>query len=80
MAKPPAGPLANTPRDLRDDFVGVPADPATGGKPMRWPPNRKKMVNPKDTFHSKVTGDTSMPRADRASHFRKGGFVRAGKK
>ena len=76
MAKP-AGPLANTPRDLRDDFVGVPAEPATGGKPPRWPPNPKRIT--KDTFHSKVTGDTTMPRADRAPHFRKGGFVKARK-
>jgi hypothetical protein len=76
MARPGAGPLGNSPRDLRDDFVGEPAEPAKGGKPMRWPPNPKRVVNPKNTFHAKVSGGTSNRRADREPHFRKGGFVK----
>ena len=73
MAK---GPLGNSPRDEKDSFVGAPAEDLKTGAPPRWPPNPKKMVKPKDTFHSKVVGSTSMPRADRPGHFRRGGFVR----
>jgi len=78
MAKPPKGPLANAPRDLRDEFVGVPADPLPTGKPMRWPPGPKRVTS--NTFHAKVDGESKKPRADRASHFRKGGFVQGRKK
>jgi hypothetical protein len=67
------GPLGNAARDLRDDFVGAPAEPITTGKPPRWPPNPKRVKS--NTFHSKVTGNTSLKRADRAAHFRKGGWV-----
>lgn len=74
MAKSPAGPLANSPRDKRDDFVGEEADPLDAGTPMRWPPKPKKIT--KDDFHSKVSGSTAPKRADRAGHFRKGGWVK----
>src|SRR5262245_9820822 len=74
---PPKGPLANTPRDLRDDFVGVPPEELPDGPPMRWPPKPKKIT--KDTFHAKVQGRTSEHRADRAPHYRKGGWVKAAK-
>jgi len=72
MARP-RGPLGNAPRDLEDDFVGVPAEKITTGPPPRWPPNPKKVKG--NTFHSKVTGNTSLKRADRAGHFRRGGWV-----
>ena len=75
MAKRPAGPTGNAPRDVRDDFVGVPADPIKAGPPPRWPPNPKRVKG--NTFHSKVTGAAANKRADRAAHFRKGGWVSA---
>jgi hypothetical protein len=73
--RPSAGPLGNAPRDLRDDFVGEAADLARGGKVPRWPTGPKRMVNPKNTFHAKVSGGTATKRADRDPHFRKGGWV-----
>ena len=73
MARP-RGPLGNAPRDLEDDFVGVPAEKITTGPPPRWPPNPKKVKG--NTFHSKVTGNTSLKRADRAGHYRRGGWVK----
>jgi len=76
MARQPAGPLGNSPRDERDEFIGEEAELCKGGKPMRWPPNPTKKVNPKNTFHSSVSGGTATKRADREPHFRKGGFVR----
>jgi len=74
MARLPAGPIGNSPRDLRDDFVGEEADPCKGGTPPRWPPNPKRVKT--NSFHAKVSGGTSTKRADREPHFRKGGFVR----
>lgn len=68
-----AGPLGNAPRDLRDDFVGEPAEEIKAGKPPRWPTGPKRVKS--NTFHSKVTGATSIKRADRASHYRRGGWV-----
>src|SRR5262245_60595963 len=73
MARPPKGPRSNAPRDLRDDFVGVPPEELPDGPPMRWPPKPKKIT--KDTFHAKVQGRTSQQRADRSPHYRKGGWV-----
>jgi hypothetical protein len=76
------GPLGNAPRDLEDDFVGVPAEDIKADAPMRWPPKPKRVT--KDTFHSKAEGRTSPTRADRksqlspgAGHFRRGGWVSA---
>ena len=74
MARPPSGPIGNSPRDVRDDAVGVPAEPIKAPEPPRWPPKRKKITS--NTFHAKVSGGTSPSRADRAPHFRKGGFVK----
>jgi len=74
MARQPAGPLGNSPRDERDDFVGEEAELCKGGKPPRWPPNPKKVTT--NTFHAKVSGGTPSKRADREPHFRRGGFVR----
>jgi hypothetical protein len=74
MARPPAGPIGNSPRDERDDFVGEAADPCKGGTPMRWPPNPKRVKT--NSFHSKVSGGSATKRADREPHFRRGGFVR----
>jgi len=74
MARPPAGPVGNSPRDLRDDFVGEAAENAKGGEPPRWPPNPKRVKT--NNFHAKVSGDSSSKRADREPHFRRGGFVR----
>jgi hypothetical protein len=76
MARPPKGPVGNSPRDLRDDAVGVPAEKLEDGPPMRWPPNPKYIK--RDTFHAKVGGGGSRHRADRAGHFRKGGWVKGG--
>lgn len=73
MARPPAGPIGNSPRDVRDDAVGVPADDINAPEPPRWPPKPKKIT--KDTFHAKVSGGGATKRADRAPHFRKGGWV-----
>jgi hypothetical protein len=73
MARPPAGPIGNSPRDVRDDAVGVPADPINAPEPMRWPPKLKKIT--KNDFHAKVSGGKAPKRADRAPHFRKGGWV-----
>src|SRR5262245_56721080 len=67
------GPLGNAPRDLEDDFVGIPAENFTGPAAPRWPPKPKRVT--KDTFHAKVSGETGRKRADRVGHFRKGGFV-----
>jgi hypothetical protein len=77
MARP-AGPLGNSPRDLCDDFVGEAAELAKGGKPMRWPPNPKRITT--NTFHAKVSGGTSNKRADRAPSFRRGHFMQGRKK
>lgn len=74
MARPPAGPLGNAPRDLRDDFVGEPAPLYEGGEPPKKTRNPKKITT--NTFHSNVSGATSNKRADRPGHFRSGGFVR----
>lgn len=67
------GPLGNSPRDRRDEFVGENVM-YEGGPPP------KKARGPKyvssNTFHSKVTGETSNKRPDRPGHFRRGGFVR----
>lgn len=71
MAK---GPLGNTPRDLRDDFVGTPSELYKGGEPAKKTRNPKKVTG--NSFHTSVTGETSNKRADRAGHFRSGGFVR----
>ena len=73
MARPPAGPMGNSPRDVRDDSVGVPADNVNAPEPMRWPPKPKKIT--KNDFHAKVSGGKPPKRADRAPHFRKGGWV-----
>jgi hypothetical protein len=78
MARPPAGPIGNSPRDVRDDAVGVPPDVIEAGEPLRWPPKHKKIT--KNTFHAKVSGGASAKRADRQPHFRKGGFVKGYKK
>jgi len=72
MARP-KGPLGNTPRDQADDFVGVDKETFDEGPAPRWPPKPKRIT--KNTFHAKVEGETSRKRADRVSHFRKGGFV-----
>lgn len=77
MARPPSGPLGNSPRDMRDDFVGEPADEIKAGTPPRWPPKPKKIT--KNDFHAKVSGGSSSARADRAPHYRRGGFVSARK-
>jgi hypothetical protein len=74
MARPPAGPIGNSPRDVRDDAVGVPADNVNAPEPPRWPPKPKKIT--KDTFHAKVSGGGAPKRADRKPHFRRGGFVK----
>ena len=74
MARPPSGPIGKSPRDVRDDAVGVPAEPIKAPEPPRWPPKRKKITS--NTFHAKVSGGSSPARADRAPHFRKGGFVK----
>jgi hypothetical protein len=73
MARPPAGPIGNSPRDVRDDAVGVPAENVNAPEPPRWPPKPKKIT--KNTFHAKVSGGKAPKRADRAPHFRKGGWV-----
>lgn len=78
MARPPAGPIGNSPRDLRDDFVGEAADLARGGKIPRWPPNPKRITG-KDNFHAKVSGGKSSRRADREPVFRRGHFMKRGK-
>jgi hypothetical protein len=71
--RPPAGPIGNSPRDVRDDAVGVPADDVNAPAPPRWPPKPKKVTT--NTFHAKVSGGASAKRADRKPHFRRGGFV-----
>lgn len=75
MARPPSGPIGNSPRDVRDDAVGVPADNVKAPEPPRWPPKRKKITS--NTFHAKVSGGTAPKRADRSPHFRRGGMVKA---
>ena len=75
--RPPAGPIGNSPRDLRDDFVGEAADLCKGGEPPRWPPNPKRVTT--NTFHAKVSGDSANKRADRAPSFRRGHFMKRGK-
>jgi hypothetical protein len=70
MAK---GPIGNAPRDLRDEFVGENVL-YKGGEPPKKTRGPKKVTS--NTFHSKVTGETSNKRPDRAGHFRSGGFVR----
>ena len=76
--RPPAGPIGNSPRDLRDDFVGEAAENAPGGPPMRWPPSPKMKRPGKDTFHAKVSGASASARADRSS-FRRGHYMKRGK-
>jgi hypothetical protein len=78
MARPPSGPIGNSPRDLRDDFVGDAADLAKGGKPPRWPPNPKRITG--NTFHAKVSGGASGKRADRSPTFRRGHFMKGTRK
>jgi hypothetical protein len=73
MARPPAGPIGNSPRDVRDDAIGVPAEDVNAPAPPRWPPKPKKVTT--NTFHAKVSGGTLPKRADRKPHFRRGGFV-----
>lgn len=75
MARPPSGPTGNSARDLRDDFVGEPAELYRGPEPPKK--TRKAQRVTTNTFHAKVGGGTSSKRADRAGHFRRGGFVRA---
>jgi len=65
--------MGNSPRDVRDDAVGVPAENVNAPEPPRWPPKPKKIT--KNTFHAKVSGSGAPKRADRAPHFRKGGWV-----
>jgi hypothetical protein len=77
MAGRGAGPLGNSPRDERDDFVGEAADLCKGGKPPRWPPNPTRVKS--NTFHAKVSGGTASKRADRTPTFRRGHFMRSGK-
>jgi hypothetical protein len=67
------GPLGNSPRDQRDEFVGENVL-YEGGPPPKKARGPKKVSS--NTFHSKVTGETSKGRPDRAGHFRRGGFVR----
>lgn len=74
MARPPAGPVGNSPRDLRDDFVGEAADLAKGGAIPTKSRGPKKVTG--NTFHSKVSGGAATKRADREPHFRRGGFVK----
>ena len=71
--RPPSGPIGNSPRDVRDDFVGVPADDIKAGEPPRWPPGPKRIT--KNTFHAKVSGNTPPKRGDRSPHYRRGGWV-----
>ena len=78
MARQPAGPMGNAPRDVRDDFVGAPPDVIKAGEPLKK--TRGPVRVTKNTFHSKVTGDTSAKRADRTPYFRRGGFVSGHKK
>ena len=70
MAK---GPVGNSPRDLQDSFVGENIL-YKGGEPPKKSRGPKYVTS--NTFHSKVTGETSNKRPDRAGHFRSGGFVR----
>jgi hypothetical protein len=74
MARPPSGPLGNSPRDLREDFVGEEAQVYKTGEPPKKTRKPKRVKS--NTFHAKVTGATSHKRADRASYFRSGGFVK----
>ena len=71
MAK---GPLGNSSRDLRDDFVVEDAPMYKGGEPPKKARGPKYVTS--NTFHTSVTGATSNKRADRPGHFRSGGFVR----
>jgi hypothetical protein len=70
MAK---GPIGNSPRDLRDSYVGEDIL-YKGGEPPKHARGPKKVSS--NSFHSKVTGPTSNKRPDRPGHFRSGGFVR----
>ena len=72
--RPPSGPIGNSPRDLRDDFVGEAADPCKGGAIPTKTRGPKRVTG--NTFHAKVIGGTPGKRADREPHFRRGGFVR----
>jgi hypothetical protein len=74
MARPPAGPMGNSPRDVRDDAVGIPAENVDAPEPPRWPPKPKKIT--RNDFHAKVSGGKPPRRADRSPHFRKGGWVK----
>jgi hypothetical protein len=74
MARPPSGPIGNSPRDLRDDFVGDAADPCKGGAIPTKTRGPTRVTG--NSFHAKVSGKTPGKRADREPHFRRGGFVR----
>ena len=75
MARPPSGPIGNSPRDVRDDFVGAPPDVIKAGEPLKK--TRGPVRVKSNTFHSKVSGGTAPKRADRARAptFRRGGWV-----
>ena len=71
--RPPSGPTGNAPRDVRDDFVGAPPDVIKAGVPLtktRGPVRVKS-----NTFHASIPGNSSSKRADRAPHYRRGGWV-----
>jgi hypothetical protein len=72
------GPIGNSPRDLGDDFIGEAAEPAKGGTPPRWPPNPKRITT--NSFHAKVSGDPARKRADRSPTYRRGHFMKGGRK
>ena len=75
MARPPSGPIGNSPRDVRDDFVGAPPDVIKAGEPLKK--TRGPVRVKSNTFHSKVSGNTAPKRADRSRPptFRRGGWV-----
>ena len=73
-----AGPLGNSPRDTQDDFVGEEAEDVKAGQPPKKARNPTKVKKPPE-FHAKVSGGSSAKRADRASYYRRGGFVSARK-
>lgn len=72
MARTTKGPLGNSPRDERDDFVGIPPELFKAGDPPRKSRGPQRVTS--NTFHAKVEGKSAPKRAD---HFRRGGFVRA---
>jgi len=77
MAK---GPLGNSPRDERDNFVGVPPDKISAPEPPSKSRGPRRITSNSfthsDSFSpGKVSGGTAPKRADRSGHFRRGGFV-----